>query len=43
MEADPTDDVLGPKKMNYQFLQFVRDKNYPEALILGKRSTNALI
>lgn len=39
MEADPTEDILGPKKRNYQFLQYVRDKNYPEALLLGKLST----
>ena len=38
MEADPTDDVLGPKKRNYDFLQLVRDKNYPDALLLGKLS-----
>jgi hypothetical protein len=42
MEADPTEDILGPKKRNYQFLQYVRDKNYPEALLLGKLSTCAL-
>ena len=28
MEADPTEDILGPKKRNYDFLQFVRDKKY---------------
>lgn len=39
MEADPTDDILGPKKRNYEFLQLVRDKNYPDALLLGKLST----
>ena len=38
MEADPTDDILGPKKRNYEFLQLVRDKNYPDALLLGKLS-----
>ena len=38
MEAEPTDDILGPKRKNYQFLQLVRDKNYPEALIIGKAS-----
>jgi hypothetical protein len=39
MEADPTDDILGPKKKNYDFLQFVRDKKYAEALVLGKQSS----
>jgi len=39
MEADPTDDILGPKRRNYEFLQLVRDKNYPDALLLGKLST----
>lgn len=39
MEADATEDILGPKKRNYDFLQFVRDKKYAEALILGKQST----
>ncbi len=29
MEADPTEDILGPKKRNYEFLQLVRDKKYP--------------
>lgn len=43
MEADPTDDILGPKKRNYQFLQFVRLKNYPEALLLGKLSKKTTI
>lgn len=42
MEADPTEDVLGPKKRNYQFLQFVREKNYAEALLLGKLSKSGL-
>lgn len=28
MEADPNEDILGPKKKNYDFLQFVRDKKY---------------
>ena len=39
MEADQPDDILGAKKRNYQFLQLVRDKNYPDALLLGKLST----
>lgn len=39
MEADPTEDILGAKKRNYEFLQFVRDKKYAEALLLGKQST----
>ena len=43
MEPDPTDDVLGPKKRNYEFLQLVRDKNYPDALLLGKLSTSFII
>lgn len=42
MEADASEDILGPKKRNYDFLQFVRDKKYAEALILGKQSTNHL-
>ena len=42
MEADPADDVLGPKKRNYDFLQLVRAKNYPDALLLGKLSTQSL-
>jgi hypothetical protein len=41
MEADPTDDILGPKKRNYEFLQLVRDKNYGDALLLGKLSTSS--
>lgn len=40
MEAEPNDDILGPKRKNYQFLQLVRDKNYPEALIIGKASNH---
>ena len=43
MEADPTDDVLGPKKRNYDFLQLVRDKNYSDALLLGNLSMIYLI
>lgn len=31
-------DMLGSKKMNYDFLMLVRDKKYPEALLLGKKS-----
>ncbi len=30
--------MLGPKKMNYDFLLLVRDKKYPEALAIGKKS-----
>ena len=43
MEADPTEDILGPKKRNYEFLQLVRDQKYPEALLLGNLSMNPLI
>jgi hypothetical protein len=38
MEADSSEDILGPKKRNYDFLQFVRDKKYAEALLIGKQS-----
>jgi hypothetical protein len=39
MEAESTDDILGPKKLNYEFLLLVRDKKYAEALTLGRKST----
>lgn len=35
-------DILGPKKLNYEFLKLVREKNYGEALVLGKKSTQML-
>lgn len=38
MEPDSNDDILGSKKLNYDFLLLVRDKKYPEALVLGRRS-----
>jgi hypothetical protein len=38
MEADPSDDIFGAKRRNYEFLKLVRDKNYPDALLLGKLS-----
>lgn len=40
MDADNEADILGPKKLNYEFLKLVRDKKYPEALALGRKSTS---
>lgn len=43
MEPESSDDILGAKKLNYDFLLLVRDKKYPEALTLGRKSMFALI
>jgi hypothetical protein len=42
MEAD-NDDILGSKRLNYEFLLLVRDKKYPEALAIGKKSIISII
>ena len=39
MDAEDGSDILGAKKLNYEFLMLVRDKKYPEALAIGKKST----
>lgn len=38
MQNEEGIEMLGSKKMNYEFLLLVRDKKYKEALILGKNS-----
>lgn len=38
MDAEDGTDILGSKKLNYDFLMLVRDKKYPEALMLGQKS-----
>ena len=43
MQNEEGIEMLGAKKMNYQFLLLVRDKNYKEALLLGKKSNPSLI
>jgi hypothetical protein len=42
MEAESSDDILGSKKLNYDFLLLVRDKKYKEALLLGRTSKQNL-
>lgn len=42
MDSEDGKDILGAKKLNYDFLLLVRDKKYPEALVLGKKSTAIL-
>ena len=39
MQNEEGTEILGSKKMNYEFLLLVRDKKYKEALLLGKNST----
>ena len=41
MEPDASDDILGVKKLNYDFLQKIRDKKYGEAYVIGRQSTLA--
>ena len=43
MDAEDGSDILGAKKLNYEFLMLVRDKKYPEALAVGKKSTTSTI
>ena len=38
MDEENGTEMLGAKKLNYEFLMLVRDKKYPEALTLGKKS-----
>ena len=38
MDAENGSDMLGAKKLNYEFLMLVRDQKYPGALMLGKKS-----
>jgi hypothetical protein len=36
MDAENEGDILGPKKLNYDFLKLVQEKKYPEAFALGQ-------
>lgn len=43
MDAEDGSDILGAKKLNYDFLMLVRDQKYPEALLLGRKSNPPLM
>ena len=38
MDPGSSDDILGEKRLNYEFLQKIRDKKYGEAYIIGRKS-----